>query len=91
MKVRYADITCPITTSTGRTAIYAAGVTGFTLVGATVVYNDDLYYLNVTDGIYISVSINDNQQVEILGMNKTLSGVGATRNIKVRCIYSKNS
>ena len=86
--ITYQDITFSLTNSSGRTVTQSAGVSGYKLIAATFVQNDDLYYTCVTDGIYLNLSITSQDGVQLMGMNKALA-TSANRSIKVKCVYRK--
>lgn len=84
--IKYQEITITLTSSTGRTISQNAGWSGYKLISATFVQNDDLYYTCVTDGIYPIISITSNDQIQLLGMNKNMQ-TSANRNLKILCVY----
>ena len=84
--IKYQEITITLTSSTGRTISQNAGLSGYKLISATFVQNDDLYYTCVTDGIYPVISITSNEHIQLLGMNKNMQ-TSANRNLKILCVY----
>lgn len=72
-----------------RTINLTVAKTGYKTIAASFVQNDDLYYMIVTDGIYPQASVAENGNVQIMGMNKSLTTT-ANRTVKIICVYVKN-
>ena len=91
--VKHASFSVTLTSASNRVVTIPAGISGYRLIGVSIVYNDDLYYLTATDGIYPIVGIQGtsqtNDMIFIAGMNKGLSTVGANRTINFEAIYTK--
>lgn len=85
----YEDFTAALTSTSGRTITLQTAKTNYKLIGATFVQNNDLYYLSVNDGVYPALSVLNNNQTQILGMNNNLS-VSTNRTLVIRCIYKAN-
>ena len=56
-----------------RTLSVNCSLSGYKLACATFIQNNDLYYISVTDNIYIALSITNIDEIQIIGMNKTLN------------------
>ena len=88
-EIVYEDFSVTLTSASGRTITVQTAKSNYKLIGATFVQNNDLYYLSVTDGVYPALSILNNNNTQILGMNNNLS-VSTNRTLVFRCIYKAN-
>ena len=82
----YYDFETTLTSQTGYSVSISAGRSGYKLIGATFVYNDDLFYLLNTDNKRINLAIRPDSQVNLTGMGTSLA-TSADRTIKIRAIY----
>ena len=88
-EIVYEDFSVTLTSASGRTITVQTAKSNYKLIGATFVQNNDLYYLSVTDGVYPALSLLNNNNTQILGMNNNLS-VSTNRTLVFRCIYKAN-
>ena len=65
-----------------------SSLSGYKLASADFIQNDDLYHISVTDNIYIALSITSIDQIQIIGMNKTLN-TSAQRTISFITLHLK--
>ena len=89
-KVIYDTFSYTFTSATNqRTININTAKTGYKTVAVSFIHNDDLYYVAANDGIYPQLSILENGNVQIMGLNKALATT-ANRTLKVICVYIKN-
>lgn len=88
-EIVYEDFSVTMTSTSGRTIIVQTAKPNYKLIGATFVQNNDLYYFSVTNDVYPALSILNNNQTQILGMNKDLS-IPTNRTLIIRCMYKAN-
>ena len=65
-----------------------SSLSGYKLACVDFIQNDDLYHISVTDNIYIALSITNTDQIQIIGMNKTLN-TSAQRTISFITLHLK--
>ena len=82
----YYDFETTLTSQTGYSVSITVGRSGYRLIGATFIYNDDLYHLMNTDNKRINLAIRSDTQVNLTGMGTSLA-TSTDRTIKVRAIY----
>ncbi len=86
MYTREVNCTIP-STNDRRTMSFSAYVEGHSLMSITLKQNDDMFNLQVADGIILNYSIVDYSRIMILGQNKNLTPT-ADRTITFICVYN---
>ena len=71
-----------------RTLSVNCSISGYKLACASFIQNNDLYYISYTDNIYIALSISNTDQIQIIGMNKTLN-ISVQRTISFITLHLK--
>ena len=81
-KIKYAILS--VTTNGSRTQSVQQSDAN-QIIAATLVQNNDIYYMCATDNIYPSVQIEGTKAIQILYMNKTPEA--DTRTLQILVVY----